>query len=78
MTTKVPVPNVVGLPEEKAQRTILDAGLRNSPYVNYQGREALPEDVLKKLCPGCVLSTTPAPGEMVELGTEIRMAVRKD
>ncbi|HLB12873.1 MAG TPA: PASTA domain-containing protein, partial [Dehalococcoidia bacterium] len=75
---KVPVPNVVGLPEERAQKTIVDAGLRNFPYVNYQGRGALPEAALKKVCPGCVLSTTPAPGEMVEPGTEIRMAVRKD
>lgn len=75
---RVTVPNVVGLPEERAQRAILQAGLRNFPWVNYQGHDVLPNEALVKVCIGCVLSTTPGPGEMVELGTEIRMAVRKD
>lgn len=75
---KVAVPNVVGLPEERAQRAIQQAGLRNFPWVNYQGHDVLPEAILVKVCVGCVLSTTPGPGEMVEPGTEIRMAVRKD
>ena len=75
---KVAVPNVVGVAEEKAQRAIQQAGLRNFPYVNYQGHDVLPNDALVRVCAGCVLSTTPAAGEMAELGTEVRMAVRKD
>lgn len=75
---KAPVPNVVGLKEDKAQKDIQQAGLRNYLYINYQGHDTLPSSTLSKVCVGCVLSTTPAPGEMVELGTEIRMAVRKD
>lgn len=75
---KVAVPNVVGLSEDKAQRAIQQAGLRNFLYVNYQGHDVLPDSALVKVCVGCVLSVTPSPGEMVELGTEIRMAVRKD
>ncbi|MDP2728000.1 MAG: PASTA domain-containing protein, partial [Dehalococcoidia bacterium] len=75
---KVAVPNVVGLAEEQAQRTIQQAGLRNFPWVNYQGHDALPNQTLIKVCKGCVLSTTPGPGEMVEPGTEIQMAVRKN
>ncbi len=74
----VPVPNVVGLAEKTAQQAVLDAGLRNFPYVNYQGHDGLPNDILVKVCAGCVLSTTPPAGEMAELGTEVRMAVRKD
>ncbi|MDP2937465.1 MAG: PASTA domain-containing protein, partial [Dehalococcoidia bacterium] len=73
---KVAVPNVVGLSEDKAQRAIQQAGLRNFLYVNYQGHDVLPDSALVKVCVGCVLSVTPSPGEMVELGTEIRMAVR--
>lgn len=75
---KVAVPNVIGLPEERAQRAILQAGLRNFLWVNYQGHDVLPNKTLVKVKVGCVLSTTPGPGEMVEPGTEIRMAVRKD
>lgn len=75
---RVAVPNVVGQAEDKAQKAIQQAGLRNYPFVNFQGHDQLPDNVLRRVCVGCVLSTTPAPGEMVELGTEIRMAVRKD
>ncbi|MDP2968978.1 MAG: PASTA domain-containing protein, partial [Deltaproteobacteria bacterium] len=76
---KVAVPNVVGLSEDKALKAIQQAGLRNFLYdVNYQGHDVLPDSALVKVCVGCVLSVTPSPGEMVELGTEVRMAVRKD
>ncbi|MDP2659992.1 MAG: PASTA domain-containing protein, partial [Dehalococcoidia bacterium] len=72
------VPNVEGLSENKAQTALQQAGFKNYPLVNYQGHDVLPDATLVKVCIGCVLSTTPGPGEMVPPGTEIRMAVRKD
>jgi serine/threonine-protein kinase len=75
---RVIVPNVIGMPEERAQRAIAEAGLRNFPWVNYQGHDVLPESVLSKVCVGCVLSTDPEPGKLVDPGTEVKMAVRKD
>ncbi len=75
---KFPVPNVVGLTEDKAQKELQKEGFRNYPFVNYQGHDVLPNATLVKVCVGCVLSITPGPGEMVAPGTEIRMAVRKD
>ncbi len=75
---KVPVPNVVGLSEDKAISAIRQAGLRVYPFINYQGRNDLPKATLDKVCKGCVLSTTPPPGELVIPGTEIKMAVRED
>lgn len=70
------VPNVVGMREEEAKRAIEQARLRNAPYVNYQTRRDLPEAVLNQVCVGCVLSSTPAPGTEVDLGTEVFIAVR--
>ncbi|MCS6801046.1 MAG: Stk1 family PASTA domain-containing Ser/Thr kinase [Chloroflexota bacterium] len=70
------VPNVVGMREEEAKRAIEQARLRNAPYVNYQTRRDLPESVLSQVCVGCVLSSTPAPGTEVDLGTEVFIAVR--
>ena len=70
------VPNIVGLREEEAKRAIEQARLRNAPYVNYQTRRDLPETVLNQVCVGCVLSSTPAPGTEVDIGTEVNIAVR--
>ncbi|GIW08173.1 MAG: protein kinase [Dehalococcoidia bacterium] len=70
------VPNIVGMREEEAKRAIEQAKLRNAPYVNYQTRRDLPESVLSQVCVGCVLSSTPAPGTEVDLGTEVHIAVR--
>jgi serine/threonine-protein kinase len=75
---KVAVPDVVGMAEEVAKEAILQARLRNSSWVNYQGHDILPDDVLKRVSVGCVLSVTPAPGTLVDLGTVIYMAVRRD
>ena len=75
----VVVPNVVGMPEEKARRAILDAGLQEYRWgINYQGHQDLPEKELTRVCVGCVLSITPPGGTEVPPGTEIMMAVRKD
>ena len=75
---KIAVPNVAGMAESVAKETILQAGLQNSPWVNYQGHDVLPDEVLKRVCVGCVLSVTPAPGTLVDPGTVISIAVRKD
>lgn len=76
---RVVVPDVVGKKEGEAEAIILQAGLRNSPYgPNYQGHDVLPDSLLRQVCIGCVLSTTPRAGTEVEPGTEIKMAVRKD
>ncbi len=75
---KVAVPNVVGMTESAAKETIVQAKLQNSPWVNYQGHDVLPDEALRRVCVGCVLSTTPAPGSLVNPGTVISMAVRKD
>ena len=75
---KVAVPNVAGMTEGVAKETILQAGLQNSPWVNYQGHDVLPDEVLKRVCIGCVLSVTPAPGTLVDPGTVISIAVRRD
>ncbi len=72
------VPNVVGLTEKEAKTAIQQAGFKNYPIVNHQGHDVLPDATLVKVCIGCVLSTTPGPGQKVPLGTEILMAVRKD
>jgi beta-lactam-binding protein with PASTA domain/tRNA A-37 threonylcarbamoyl transferase component Bud32 len=73
------VPNVIGLREDEAKRAIEQAKLRNAPYVNRQSRRDVPhvpEEELRRFCVGCVLSTDPAPGTEVAVGTEVRMAVR--
>lgn len=72
----VVVPEVIGLPEGEGQQRLLRAGLANSPWVNYQGYADLPVELLHKVCVGCVLSVTPAPGTEVAPGTVIAMAVR--
>jgi len=75
---KITVPNVIGMPEQQAQAVLTQARLANSPWVNYQGQEQVPQSVLSSVCGGCVLSTTPAPGQVVERGAIISMAVRRE
>ena len=75
---KVAVPNVVGMTESAAKEAILGARLQNSLWVNYQGHDVLPDETLRRVCVGCVLSVTPAPGTLVDPGTVIHMAVRRD
>jgi eukaryotic-like serine/threonine-protein kinase len=64
---KVPVPDVVGLPEAEAQDKIVKAGLAKT-WANYQDFTFVP--------PGHVLSQDPKPGTMVEKGTTVFIAVR--
>ena len=76
VTTLVAVPNVVGLPEEEAQRRLRAAGLATAPPV-YQRQRDLPAGVRIDAVPvGAVLSTSPAAGAQVERGTVITIAVR--
>lgn len=75
---RVAVPNVVGKPEGEAKRLIFAANLANSPWVNYQGHNQLPAELLTQVCVGCVLSTTPPPGSEVPPGTVVNMAVRQE
>jgi len=72
------VPNVVGRLEAEAKQIIAEAGYRTAPYVNRQGHDVLPDEVLRRVCIGCVLSTTPVGGTEAAPGTEVFMAVRKD
>jgi len=74
----VTVPNVVGMPEAQAKSTLVAAGLKVSPYVNYQGHKDLPDAILQMASVGCVLSTTPSAGMVVPPGTEVAIAVRRD
>ena len=74
----VTVPNVVGMPEAQAKSTLIAAGLKVSPYVNYQGHKDLPDAILQMASVGCVLSTTPMAGVVVPPGTEVTIAVRRD
>ena len=74
----VQVPDVAGLPEREALRLIEGTGLRNFPFVNYQGHGVLPDTLLRQVCVGCVLSTQPRYPSLVPPGTEIKMAVRED
>ena len=75
---KAIVPQVWGKTEQEARRMIEEAKLRLNPFINYQGHDVLPDSELRRVCVGCVLSVTPAPGTELEIGTEIHMAVRKD
>ena len=74
----VTVPHVVGMPEAQAKSTLIAAGLKVSPYVNYQGHKDLPDAILQMASVGCVLSTTPSAGMVVPPGTEVAIAVRRD
>ncbi len=76
---KVQVPNVVGLRLADAMRKLEEAGLRIKWPPTEQGRaDNIPPEVLNRVCVGCVLSTDPPAGQEVNLGTEVKVAVRKD
>lgn len=72
------VPNVAGRKEAEARKLLSEAGLLPARYANYQGRADLPGDVLNQVCIGCILSSTPHPGEQVPPGAEVFLAVRKE
>ncbi|MER3406748.1 MAG: hypothetical protein C4289_17590 [Chloroflexota bacterium] len=73
----VRVPDVVGKREAEAQQLIREAGLRTAPP-NYQGPNDVPRQVLEQVRPGEVLSQTPPGGSMVEPGTTVYIAVRRN
>ena len=74
---RIRVPDLVGLPETEAQARITAVGLMTT-YVNYQGREDVPQDVLERVPVGHTLSQTPAPGEILPPGAKVLIAVRKE
>ncbi|MBI4301934.1 MAG: helix-turn-helix domain-containing protein [Chloroflexi bacterium] len=76
--TTVSVPNVKGLPLEDAKRVLVEAGLRVSPWINYQGHDTIPAAMLEWVAVGSVLSSTPEPGIAVAPGSEVSLSVRKD
>ncbi|MBI4321334.1 MAG: protein kinase [Chloroflexi bacterium] len=71
------VPAVIGLPEAEARAHIEAARLRNS-YTNYQGKGDIPDSELVKVQVGQVLSQRPPPGMLVDPGTTVYIAVRKN
>ncbi len=76
---KVQVPNVVGERLADAMRRLEEAGLKIKWPPTEQGRaDNIPPEVLNRVCVGCVLSTDPPAGREVNLGTEVKIAVRKD
>lgn len=77
-TTKVTVPNVVGMPEAQGIRVLQGANLTVSPWVNRQGHKEVPAKDLERVSVGAVLSTMPGPGSQVDPGTTINIAVRAD
>jgi len=74
---KVAVPGLVGRQWEEAQRAISEAGL-STTYVNWQGREQLPQEILNVVPINHVLSQIPEAGKWVERGTTVFIAVRKE
>ncbi len=76
---RVQVPNVVGERLADAMRRLEEAGLKIKWPPTEQGRaDNIPPEVLNRVCVGCVLSTDPPAGREVNLGTEVKIAVRKD
>ncbi len=76
---RVQVPNVVGERLAEAMRRLEEAGLKIKWPPTEQGRaDNIPPEVLNRVCVGCVLSTDPPAGREVNLGTEVKIAVRKD
>ncbi|MBI2864445.1 MAG: Stk1 family PASTA domain-containing Ser/Thr kinase [Chloroflexi bacterium] len=75
---RIVVPNVVGKSEAEAKKAIVDAGLRNFPWTNYQGHADLPDRLLQMVDVGEVISTDPPAGREVDAGVEVKIAVRKD
>ncbi len=74
---RIRVPDLVGLPENEAQARIAAVGLMTT-YVNYQGRDDVPEDILERVPVGHTLSQTPATGEILPPGAKVYIAVRKE
>ncbi len=74
---KVAVPSLVGRQWEEAQRAISEAGL-STTYVNWQGRDQLPQEILNAVPINHVLSQIPEAGKWVERGTTVFIAVRKE
>jgi hypothetical protein len=74
---RIRIPNLVGLPEDDAQRLITDAGLMTT-YVNYQGPGDIPDHDLSTVPVGHVLSQMPASDAAVSPGTMVYIAVRRD
>lgn len=74
---RIRVPDLVGLPETEAQARITAVGLMTT-YVNYQGRDDVPQDVLERVPVGHTLSQIPAPGEILPPGAKVLIAVRKE
>jgi hypothetical protein len=71
------VPNLVGMSEADAQRTINQTGLMTT-YVNYQSVNDVPDrSYFLSIPPGAVLSQLPQPGTAVPKGTKVFIAVRK-
>ncbi len=65
----VTVPNVIYMKEKDAIRVLEQAGLKPSPFINYQ----------KSRQPGgTVVSTDPGPGRQVPEGTVVHLAVSGD
>jgi serine/threonine-protein kinase len=74
---KVAVPGLVGRQWEEAQRAISEAGL-STTYVNWQGRDQLPQEILNVVPINHVLSQIPEAGKWVERGATVFIAVRKE
>lgn len=72
------VPDVVGRPEAEARTLITQAGLAPGRFANYQARGDVPDAVLRSVCVGCVLSTSPGAGSQQPQGATVFLAVRKE
>ncbi|MBI3977974.1 MAG: VanW family protein [Chloroflexi bacterium] len=74
---KVRVPSLVGMPERQAKALIEAIGLANA-HTNFQGKEQVPEAILKTVPVGAVLSQNPQPGQIVFERSMVYLAVRKE
>ena len=74
---QVRVPSLVGMPEAQAKALVSNVSLQNT-YTNYQGQGSVPDQNLKQVAVGAVLSQNPTPGSIVPKGTTIYLAVRKN
>ena len=46
--------------------------------IDPQGKDKVPQSELVKVCVGCILSTDPPTGRIVQRGTVINMGVRSE
>ncbi|MSQ09611.1 MAG: PASTA domain-containing protein [Dehalococcoidia bacterium] len=74
----ISVPDVVGRPEAEGRTLITQAGLTPGRFANFQGRSDVPDAVLRSVCVGCVLSTSPGAGSQQPQGATVFLAVRKE